>query len=225
MTTSSLQPSVLFSRSMKIDPFFNSRPTCLTDLYIVTGTTPASPQRKGVSASGSLDLSAILVSRDVGTIKANTIRASQFNIGNNVTSIVTNDYTDSLQVTAGKIDTLAIGKDALRTDIAIAGPVGSLIVGGSFRGSSKFAASGPNGSIGNVIINNNEFGNISAEKDITSMRIGKSYGSQGTHTGGSLLNFVTGGDVLTGSVLDVNKTLQRLVIGGDFQDGATIKAG
>jgi len=209
----------------KLDPFFNQRPTGLTDLYVVTGTTPKSPQRKGTSASGSMDLSAVLLSRDLGTVRANTIRGTQFNVGNNFTSITTGDYVDSMEVTAGKLDTLAIGKDATRSDIAIAGPLGVVSVGGSFKGSSKIAASGPNGSIGTVAIGNNLFGNISSERDITSIRVGKYYGSQGTHTGGNLSQFMLGADFNSGAVLDVNKTLAKTVIAGDFQDGGTIRAG
>jgi len=224
LTTTSFEPTVLMSGSVPIDPFFGTKPNPLTDLFVVTHTTPKSPQRKGTSASGSMDQSVIQVSRDVGFVKANTIRLDVFNVGNNVGSISTTDYADSLVLTAGRIDSLNIGKDALREDVSIAGPIGAINVGGSFRGSSKIAASGPNGSIGNVTVNKTLYGNISSSHEINSIKVGTHYGSQGTHAGGNIKQFVTGGNFNTGAVLDLNKTLSKLVIGGDFEDGAIIRA-
>src|SRR5206468_909115 len=113
-------------------------------------------------------------------------------------------------------------KDALREDISIAGPIGSIVIGGSFRGSSKIAATGPNGSIGNVTTGRTLYGNISSSHDINSIRVGTHYGSTGTHAGGNIKQFITNGNFNTGAILDLNKTLSKLVIGGDFEDGAVI---
>lgn len=225
LTTTSFEPGVLLSGSLAVDPFFGTKPNPLTDLYVMTHTTPQAPQRKGVSASGSIDLSAILVSRDIGFIKANTLRADVFNIGNNISRVETSDYIDSLQLTAGRIDTLAVGKDALRSTINIAGPVGTVSIGGSFRGTATLAAGGPSGKIGTFTTGRSLYGNVSATQGIGTIRVGTVYGSQGTHSGQGITKFVTNGDFLTGAVLDVNKTLQNLIIGGDFQDGAIVKAG
>src|SRR5206468_2596534 len=119
LTTTAFEPSVLLSGSLAIDPFFGTKPNPLTDLFVVTRTTPKSPQRKGTSASGSIDQSIVEVSRDVGFIKANTMRLDVFNIGNNVGQLTTDDYADSVELTAGRIDSINIGKDALREDISI----------------------------------------------------------------------------------------------------------
>jgi len=225
LTTSAFESGVLLSGTLAMDPFFGAKPNALTDLYVVTGTTPSMPQRKGTSASGSIDLSFVAVSRDVGNITANTIRATEFNIGNNISSVVTRDYTDSFQLTAGRIDQRAIGKDALRTDISISGPVGPVSIGGSFRGTSRLAATGTNGKISTFVTGRSLYGNVSASQSIGTIRVGTVYGSQGTHSGGNLTKFVTNGNFVSGAVLDVNKTLSNLIIGGDFEDGAVVKAG
>src|SRR5205823_9894014 len=110
-------------------------------------------------------------------------------------------------------------------DISIAGAIAAINVGGSFRGSSRIAATGPNGSIGNVTVNKTLYGNISSSHNIASIRVGTHYGSQGTHAGGDIKQFITGGNFNTGAVLDLNKTLSKLVIGGNFEDGAIVRAG
>lgn len=224
LKTTSFSPGVRLSESLPIDPFFGTKPNPMTDLHVVLGTTKQAPTRKGTSASGSLDLSEIRVSRDVGTITANTIRATTFNVANNIGTIATRDYVDTLEITTGRIDTLSIGKDALRTDISVSGPVGVASIGGSFRGSSRLQATGPNGQIGKFITGKTLYGNVYASQRIDSIRVGTHYGSQGTRSGGSLGEFITNGNVSTASVLSVNKTLSKLVIGGNFEDGATIKA-
>ena len=201
LTTTSFEPAVLLSSSLAVDPFFGTKPNALTDLYVVTGTTEAAPQRKGTSASGSIDLSTIQVSRDVGFIKANTIRADTFNIANNLGSLYTDDYVDSMILTCGRITTMTIGKDALRDSIDVSGPVGDVYIGGSFKGSSNLTAAGGNGSIGTFTTRNSLYGNVYGQESIGTIRVGTVYGSQGTRTAGDMQAFITNGDVVTGSIL------------------------
>lgn len=225
LTTTSFSPDVRMSESLAVDPFFGTKPNALTDLHVLLGTTAKAPQRKGVSNGGSIDLSEVRVSRDVGAISANTIRASVFNVPNQIASINTGDYVDSMQVTAGRINRIDIGKDALRSSIQVAGPVGPVSIGGSFRGSSNLSATGANGSIQSFTTGRSLYGNVYAQQSIGSIRVGTVYGSAGGRTAGSLREFITNGDVLTGSKLEVEKELTRLVIGGDVQDGAAIRVG
>ena len=222
LTTTSFEPAVLLSSSLAVDPFFGTKPNPLTDLYVVTGTTKDMPQRKGTSASGSIDLSNILVSRDVGFIKANTIRADVFNIANNLGSLYTDDYVDSMVLTCGRITSFTIGKDALRDSIDVSGPVGDVYIGGSFRGSSNFTVHGGNGSISTFTTRNSLYGNVYGQASIGTIRVGSVYGSQGTRTAGNMTAFITNGDVVTGSILTVEKNLNKLVIGASLEDGALV---
>ncbi len=230
LTTTSFEPAVLMSSSEKVDPFFGTKPNALTDLFVVTGTTAAAPQRKGTSASGSIDLSFIGVSRDVGFIKANTIRADVFNIANNLGSVYTNDYVDSMELTCGKLGSLTIGKDALRDSIDVSGPVGPVFIGGTFRGSSNLTAGGENGSIASFTTRNSLFGNVYGQAGIGTISVGTTYGSQGTSTPKNITTFSVKGDFATGAILTVGAkdtdsfgNIGTLTIGGDLQDGALIR--
>jgi hypothetical protein len=139
--------------------------------------------------------------------------------------ITARSYVERVTITAGRIDNIEIGGDMTKSNFSFSGPVGATHIGHSLKGSSRLSATGPNGSIGNLVVDNTLYGNVSAEKGITSIRVGTSYGSQGTHSGGNLQQFVVGGNFLTGAILDVNKTLAKLVIGGDFEDGGIVKYG
>jgi hypothetical protein len=229
LATTAFEPSVRFSETQAIDPFFGTKPNEMTDLHVVLGTTAASPKRKGTSASGSIDITDLRVSRDVGSINANTIRASQFTIGNNYGSIHTNDYTDTLSIAGGKIDNLFIGGDATHTSVGISGPVGNVYIGGSFKGTSSLNASGQNGTIDTVVTDNTLYGNVYAQAGIGSIRVGTYYGSEGTYTPKNLGLFVVGKDFLSNARLQVGKSstdaagrLTKLIIEGDFDDGGQI---
>lgn len=230
LKTTAFEPSVRLSESLAIDPFYGIKPSPLTDLHVVLGTTKASPIRKGVSNSGSIDLSTLAVSRDVTLIKANTIRASTFNIANNLNTLETNDYVDTLRLNVGRVSTIAIGKDALRSDFEVAGPTGNVHIGGSFRGSSKFNGNGQNGSIGTFTTDKSLYGNVYAQAGMGTIRVGTVYGSQGTSTPKNIDAFITGGDFLSSAVLSVGKRdtdsggrIGKLVIGGDLQDAGLIR--
>ncbi|MEA2736464.1 MAG: hypothetical protein QOE14_2915 [Humisphaera sp.] len=225
LKTTAYPASLRFSEYLPMDPFFGVRPDALTDLHIVLGTSALMPSRKGTSASGTLDLSEVAVSRDVGSINVSSIRASNFNVGNNINSIVNRSYIDSARVTAGRIGTVAIGKDSLRTSFQVAGPVGPVIVGGTFRGSSRFFSSGQNGTIESFTVGKHLYGNVYAQKRIGVISVGGSYGSQGTRSGGSMGQFIVNGSFVSDSTLEVDDRLDQLTIGGDLEDGTLIRLG
>lgn len=230
LSTASFEPSVILGNTMSIDPFFGTRPNELTDLNVVLGTTAANPVKKGTSASGSIDISDIRVSRDVGSIIANTIRSAGFSIGNNVGSISTRSYTDTVSFALGKVSSVNVGGDATRTSFGVAGPVGDVHIGGSFKGSSSFQATGQNGSIHSFVTDNTLYGNVYAQEGIGTIRVGTTYGSEGTRSAKNIGLFVVGGDFASNAILqvgsrssDANGRLSKLVIEGDFQDGGLIQ--
>jgi hypothetical protein len=225
LSTAKFDPGVRLGETSSIDPFFGTRPSPLTDINITLGTSKTTPIKKGVSSSASFDLNNIGVSRDLGPITANTMKSDEINVPNKIAGITARSYVERVTVTAGRIDNISIGGDMTKSDFSFSGPVGTTHIGHSLKGSSSLSATGPNGSIADVTVDNTLYGNISAEKGITSIRVGTSYGSQGTHSGGSLQNFVVGGNFLSGAILDVNKTLAKLVIEGDFEDGGIVKYG
>jgi hypothetical protein len=222
LKTTQFSPGVRLSETLAVDPFFGTKPNALTDLHVVLGTTKAAPSRKGVSASGSIDFTTVGVSRDIGAVRANTVRASEFNIPNLFTSLETTDYVDSLKIVAGRAPTIAIGKDALRFQMDAAGDIGLVSIGGAFRGSSGVRS---NGTISDFVTGTTLYGDIYALKGFTSIRVGSHYGSQGSRTPASIGSFITNGDLLTSSKFSVGKNVTRLVIGGDVQDGATFEIG
>jgi hypothetical protein len=225
LKTTAFNPGVRFSETQPWDPFFGGKPGPLTDLHVVLGTTAAEPQRKGTSASGSIDITDVRVSRDIGTVRANTIRATRFAAPNQLNDVRTNDYVDVFNITAGRLNFMSVGGDALRSNFIVAGPVGTVAIGTNFRGSSQLQAQGASGTIDQFLTGGTLFGNVYAQRGINSIRVGSSYGSQGTYTAGNMGEFITNGDMLTDSILRVKKRLGKLVVGGDLQEGALLRLG
>jgi hypothetical protein len=225
LSTTAFNPGVRFSETQPWDPFFGGKPGPLTDLHVVLGTTAAVPQRKGTSASGSIDITDVRVSRDIGNVRANTIRATRFAAPNQLDNVQTNDYVDVFNITAGRLNFMSIGGDSLRSNFIVAGPVGTVAIGKNFRGSSQLQAQGPSGTIDKFLTGGTLFGNVYAQRGINSIRVGSSYGSQGTYTAGNMGEFITNGDMLTDSVLRVKKRLNKLVVGANLQEGALLRLG
>ena len=222
LNTTAFTPGVRFSESQPFDPFFGTKPNPLTDLHVVLGTNLAMPQRKGTSASGSMDFVEVAVSRDVGAVKANTIRASEFNIPNLFTSLEVTEYVDTVSFLAGRAPLIAIGGDAFRFNATVAGDVARAVIGGSFRGTSNLTV---RGKLGQFMTGGTLYGNVYGQLGIDSIRVGTHYGSQGTYTPNNLGEFITNGDILTDSVLRVKKRIGRLIIGGDIQEGGLVRVG
>jgi hypothetical protein len=222
LNTTGFSPGVRFSETQAFDPFFGTKPNPLTDLHVVLGTTAAVPQRKGTSASGSIDFTTVGISRDVGPVSAHTVRASQFNVPNLFTSFTVGDYVDTVSFLAGRAPSIRIGGDAFHFQGDIAGDVAEAIIGGSFRGTSNLTV---RGHLGQFMTGGTLYGNVYGQLGIDSIRVGSVYGSQGTYTPGNLGEFITNGDVLTDSILRVKKNLKKLVIGGNFQEGALMRLG
>lgn len=222
LNTTAFSPGVRFSETQPFDPFFGTKPNPLTDLHVVLGTNRAMPQRKGTSAAGSMDFVNVAVSRDIGPVKAHTIRVSDFNIPNLFTSLEVTDYVDHVRFLAGRAPVIAIGGDAVYFNGRVAGDVARAIIGGSFRGTSNLIVGGK---LGQFMTGNTLYGNVYGQLGIDSIRVGTHYGSQGTYTPNNLREFITNGDMLTDSVLRVKKHLGRLIIGGDIQEGALVRVG
>jgi hypothetical protein len=220
LSTASFSPSVRLSEANTIDPFFGTKPNPLTDLHVVLGTTAAAPVRQGTSNGGQIDFVTVGVSRDMGYLRANTVRVSEFFVPNQLQSFATNDYVNNVKIVTGRSDMISIGRDAIRLQMDAAGDVANVVIGGSFRGSSGFRAGGK---VGNFITRTSLFGDIYSLRGFDSIRIGTDYGSQGSRTAGSIGRFVTNGNLLTESVFTVGKDVGQLIIGGDVEDGALFK--
>jgi hypothetical protein len=225
LSTTSFNPGVRFSESQPWDPFFGGKPGPLTDLHVVIGTTAAAPQRKGTSSSGSIDITDVRVSRDLNAVTAHTVRATRFAVPNQLNVVNTRDYVDTFNITAGRLNTMTIGGETLRSNFIVAGPVGTVAIGKNFRGSSQLQAGGPSGTIDRFLTGGTLYGNVYAQRGINSIRVGTHYGSQGTYTAGNLGEFISNGHMLEDSVLRVKKRLGRLVVGGDLQEGALVRLG
>ena len=222
VATTFYSPSVRFSEFAAFDPFFGTKPGPTTDLHVMLGTTAAAPIRRGnANATGSIDFVTVGVSRDIGPVKANTVKVSEFNVPNLFTSLEVADYIDTITVTTGRIPLLVVANDSLRSRFEVAGDAETVSFG-NFRGTSSFTS---RGKIGVFKTRRSLYGNVYAQNGIQAVRVGGSYGSQGSRTPQYLQEFKVDGDVLAGSVFTIEKNLGKLDVGGSVQPGASIKVG
>jgi hypothetical protein len=222
LSTATFSPSVRLGETNTIDPFFGTRPNGLTDLNSVLGTTAASPVRKGTSTAGLIDFATVGVSRDLGTFRAFEARLDTLNVPNLLNHFETTDYVDSVKVVTGRSPVIAVGKDALRFQVDVAGDAPLISIGGTLKGSSGIRVQGK---AGTLTTGGSLFGDIYALGGFSSVRIGGNYGSQGSRTPNSIGTFATNGHLLTGSKFTVGKDVTNLIIGGDVEDGAEFDIG
>jgi hypothetical protein len=190
----------------------------------VLGTSAAMPVIRGASNAGVIDNTDIRVSRDVSSISASQLRNVLFNVPNLIGTLHTRDYIINGQVTAGRIDTISIGGEATRFNIAVAGPIGLAAFGKSFKGTSSLEAGGPAGKIGTLIVKGSLYGNVTATQGFGTIEVRKHVGSFNINSGKGITLFTVGGSIVAGAKITVAGTLGELRVGGDVLDGAVIDA-
>jgi hypothetical protein len=234
LDTRQFTSSVRTSERRKVDPFFGTLTNRVTDLHKYLGTTAAAPVRKGRSNAGAIEDSTFSASRDLRSVRANAIKASDFNFGNRINSMIVQDIIDLMQVTTGGFDNMQVGHDARDSDITVAGPVGDINIKGNFLGSTRFRATGPNGTINNFSVGRSLFGILQATVDIGNITIGGDLGSSGVvgppafagiDVGRDVRKLMVVGNVLSTASVQIDEDLNELIIGGDVEDGAVIRAG
>jgi len=169
--------SVRQSERFTIDPFFNQAPNAETDMHIYLGTSARRPQVKRVTDTGVIADSQILSGRDAGSIFASQIRASTFNISNQVSSIETRGVVDGLSLTTGHLKSYASGASSFGLNFTVAGPIDEFHVIGDLDETSSIKAVGPSGKIVDFIIDGSLNGDVSSSNSFHFLAVGKDLGA------------------------------------------------
>jgi hypothetical protein len=236
LSTTSYTPSVRFSENLSFDPYTGQPFTALNDLHAFLGTTAANPVRTTGSTSTSGLIRDFLGTgaRDLNQLIANRIEASNFTFASSTNQVIVRDYIDFANFISGRLNFMQTGTDVFNTLISIAGPVGTVGIGGTFRGTSRLAATGPNGQIGTFATGRALFGSVTSSNNASLIRVGTDFGapgafnadgdriSAGVDVGRNLSQFIIKGSMLDGSTGFVGDDLGFLQVGGDIQDGALL---
>ncbi|MGB7161176.1 MAG: hypothetical protein WBD40_24155 [Tepidisphaeraceae bacterium] len=236
LATTDYTSSVRFSEKMKFDPYTGQPLTALNDLHKYLNTTKDAPVRLtgGVSKSGIIADSEAIGNADLGSLQAQEIKNSFFSFASSTNQIQVRGYIDDVIVTTGRLNFMSTGGDIYTSEFNVAGPVGTVNVGGTFRGTSTLRASGPNGQIGTFTTGRSLYGAVISTNNIAQVRVGTDFGapgalnedgdtvSAGIDAGGDLNQFIVKGSLLDGSTVFVGDDLGFLQVGGDIQEGATV---
>jgi hypothetical protein len=198
--------------------------TALDDLHLFMGTTAATPFRKGISNSGQLVETLATGGREVGSVTAQSIRASELAFTNRIGSIVVRDKIDTLELTAGQLDSVIVGKSVYRSLWTVAGLVNSIRIGGGWLGTNFLDATGPDGFVNFFATNYSMYGQINAQKGIGTIAVGTDIGSPSIETSGNITSLRVGGSLFDGTFVRSDRSIINLVVDGNIDEGATIVA-
>ena len=117
-------------------------------------------------------------------------RTSDFDVANSIKLFQTRESSVDSEITTGKLDRMLIGKDLVSPAITVAGLFGELRIGRDYTidpndRSDIIEASGPDGTIGSVVIGRHMRGDI-----VASSRIGPPRTVRGQKTGRFIVNDV-----------------------------------
>ena len=205
LQTSRFTPSV---RPSETEPFFANR---LTDLASFLGAVDdITGVIADVLAQGTTDL---------GTVSAYQIRDTVLNFANSIKTIRTLDTIEQLSVITGRLGLFRPAADVISSELTVAGDVRKVQIHGSFRDSSTFFVSGPNGNIRNFRVTGDMDGALRADGTVGTFQVdGNLTGDivvRGTNGARVALNKFKLGGALTNGSLDVNGNVGTIeVVGG-----------
>ncbi|MDQ3441209.1 MAG: hypothetical protein M3478_12755, partial [Planctomycetota bacterium] len=228
--------SVRYSERERFDPFTGYVLSEVNDLHFYLGTSSAAPIRLvgDYGRGGIIDDVDARGSGTLGSVSAHQIKSSFFTYASATDSIVARDYIDTLFITSGRLNFLQSRQDVYNANWRIAGPVGSIRIGGTWRGTSLLAAEGPNGQIHSFSTGRALYGTLISTNNIDEVLVGTDVGavgsfnfegervSAGIDVGGDFLSFRVGGSVLDGSTVFVGDLLGLLAVDGDIQEESRI---
>lgn len=226
LSTLGFSPTVRHSEKRDFDPYNGRALTEMNDLHKYLGTTATEPVRlKGSrSISGLLDGVVATGGSSAGVIRGQRIYNSVFSYANRISQLVSRESIDTVEVTTGRLDLLQSGGDMDRGDYTIAGPVGVVAVGGTYRGTNEFLATGPDGFINIFATKRSLFGAVRAQRGMNEIRVGTDIGSPSIESSGDINAIRVNGNILDGAFIRTAETLHNLVVSGDIQEGAIIQA-
>ena len=254
LSTQSISSQVRYGENSTFDPFFGYQPNTVSDVniyltktsgQIVNASVPVVPN---VTDTGVIEDSTFVGSRDVQTIRAYQIRATDpnlpttFNFANSIGSITTTSLINGLSVTTGKLGTFAPAGNVSNAVLTIAGKIGKIIIHSSFTNGSAIIASGPNGNIGSVKIFGNMDGTIESNggkigpvtvfgnffgkiqsRFLTSLTLAGSLGNGSLNITGSVGTITLASDLgAPGDVLNVQGSVKTLKVGHNLNANVNI---
>ena len=212
------------------DPVTGLPITFLNDLDTYLGTSLGTQQIVGSTESGVIENTAVVGSRDLGSLNAWSIRGrvihttlnpqliflsglTTVNVANSVKVLNVTGPIDGLSIVTGRTTKFRFGGDVSNFSMAIAGPIGNLVFNSSLLGTSTIAAQGPSGRIQSVTIHGNFTGSISATRNINKIDIVGSM--SGTIHANSLGGLKLAGGLGNGS-LAISTNVTKIQIMGDL---------
>jgi hypothetical protein len=239
ISTNGFTPSVLIShgKSNVMDPFTHTVANAQTDLYRYLGTTLKSPIKKSISATGVIQDVNVQADGNLDEVSAYQIRhrnplgVMNFAIGQNVGSIVTTGAVDGLTLSGDSLKQFTTGNNVDNTSIDISGPIKTVSIGGTLKGSSEVSALGAEGTLGTLTTKRGLYADVHATVSIGSIIAGADLGSHNISTVNTINLLQVGGSIFSGvnvaNLLNhkVNpfKRLIDLVVAGNVDAGATIR--
>lgn len=229
--------SVRFSEQFIFDPFSGFQLSEINDLHLHLGTSARAPVRltTDFGRGGVIDDVDARGSGTLGNVSAHQIKSSRFAFAAATNSVVARDYIDTLTITSGRLNFLQTTQDVHRAEWHIAGPVGTVRIGGTWRGTSFLGAEGPNGHIGTFATGRAMYGTVLSSNDIGEIAVAWEIGSTGLvflddgerfsagiDVGGSLHLLRVGRDIIDGATIWVDDRLGSVIIDGDVEEEARI---
>ena len=231
--------SVRYSEKSRFSPFSGYNLSELNDLHLYLGTSAAEPVRStgDRSRSGIIDEVNAQGSGVIGSVNAYQVKSTRLAFASGTNSVIVRDYMDTTSIVSGRLDHLHTRNDVYWSDWRITGAVGSVRIGGTFRGTSVLAAEGPNGQIHHFSTGRALYGAVISSNDLNEMVIGTDIGSIGTFNtaefggerlsagvdvAGDLHTLRTGGSILDDSTIWIGDRLGLLAVDGDIQEDARI---
>jgi hypothetical protein len=132
---------------------------------------------KRVTDTGVIADSTATGNRNAGTIFASQIRASQFNIANQIAKIQTRGVIDAMELTTGRLKNFYSGSSVFALDFSVAGVIDSFRVNGDVDDTSNVRALGPSARIIDFIVDGTMNGDVSSANNLHQLLIGKDLGA------------------------------------------------
>ena len=224
------------TRRLRFDPYSGRLLSGLNDLNRYFGTSRTSPRLSGSTNAGVIADTQIVGNGTLGTLNAyafstadttTTVTSPAFpnrlSFSSNIGTINIAHTISGLQLRTGKLDTVNVGTNLQRADIRVSGEIGAINVGGTIRGSTNIVAQNGNGQIGSIVVKGGLYGTITSRGQIGTIGA-DTIGAQIISTSAGITRVGVTNDVLTGSLIQASRTINRIIIGGDFQNDATIQA-
>jgi hypothetical protein len=235
LATTDYTSSVRYSETQRFDPFSGYVLSEVNDLHMYLGTSAAAPMRMtgDRSRSAVIDELHVAGSGSLTNISAYQIKSSELRLGSGIDSVNVRDYMDTTEIVAGRLGLLTTARDVHNADWRVTGPVGTVRIGGTWRGTSMLAAEGPNGQIG-TFITKQMWGTLLSSNDINEVRITGDIGSGGAFNedgerlsagidvGRNLGLLKVDGSILDGATIYVDNRLEKIIVGGDIQEDARV---